>query len=209
MRFIRKRNLQEGEELLYAPSLHWMYPIRHIVLSLPFFLVLFFLWEFAAAYADLVGEMFGAAIVMLAQTIIRNVFLAVFFVVALVFVWRIFLFLSTEYGVTNKRLIIKRGIVRLVVSEIPTDRIESMHCVQGLLGRLFRYGTICICGVGGRMPMFRMVCRPYMLRRKIVDIIEKNKTVTVVHGEIPRPQPAPEPESLIYRYGTFVRVLQK
>jgi membrane protein YdbS with pleckstrin-like domain len=131
-----------------------------------------------------------------------------------IFVCRIFLYLSAEYGVTNKRLIIKKGILRVVVAEIPTDRIESIYCVQGLFGRIFRYGTICVSGIGGKMPVFSMVCRPYALRRKIVDIIEKNKAITVVYGEMskvrpqarPKPEPKVKPEP-ISRYGTFVRVL--
>ena len=62
------------------------------------------------------------------------------------------------------------------------------------------------------MPVFYMVCRPYTVRRKIVEIIEKNKTITVTHGEIPKPQAEEKPkpvtkEEPIYRYGTFVRVI--
>jgi hypothetical protein len=56
-----------------------------------------------------------------------------------------------------------------------------------------------------------MVSRPYALRRKIAEIIEKNKAITVIHGEFPKAKPAPEPKQIeeepIYRYGTFIRVL--
>ena len=109
-------------------------------------------------------------------------------------------------------IIMKKGVIRLLVAEIPTDRIESIYCYQGLLGRLFRYGTLSISGVGGMMPVFKMVHRPYALRRKIVDIIEKNKAITVVHGEMPKAKPVVKPEPVeqeepIHRYGTFVRVL--
>jgi uncharacterized membrane protein YdbT with pleckstrin-like domain len=133
-------------------------------------------------------------------------------VIAVIFVCRIFLYLNTEYGVTNRRILLKRGVIRLMVMEIPTDRIESIYCVQGLLGRIFRYGTLYVSGIGGIRPMFFMVARPYSLRRKIVEIIEKNKTITVVHGDIPKikmpakPEPVVETEPM-YRYGTFVRVL--
>ena len=62
------------------------------------------------------------------------------------------------------------------------------------------------------MPVFHMVCRPYALRRKIGDIIEKNKLVTVVHGDLPKTTPVIKPEPVVeehpdYRYGTFVRVM--
>ena len=57
-----------------------------------------------------------------------------------------------------------------------------------------------------------LVCRPYAVRRKIVGIVEKNKTITVVHGDLPRVQPVIRQEPIaeeepMYRYGTFVRVI--
>jgi uncharacterized membrane protein YdbT with pleckstrin-like domain len=108
----------------------------------------------------------------------------------------------------------KKGIIWVKSTEIPTDRIESIYCVQGILGRLFNYGTICISGIGGTKPVFHMVSKPYGLRRRIVEIIEKNKAITVVHGDLPveekpveaKPKQEVEKEPL-YRYGTFVRVL--
>jgi membrane protein YdbS with pleckstrin-like domain len=214
MRFIRKKNLQEREELLYVPHLHWMYTIRHAVQSLPFFLLLLILWFAVKKYAgfiDFPGEFGGFTVTQAAYFVFKHVFLAALVVVMLIFVCRIFQYLNTEYGVTNKRLIIKKGVFRVVVAEIPFDRIESMCCVQGILGRGFNYGTVFISGVGGMMPVFFMVHRPFALRRKIADIIEKNRTVTVVHGGLPKakppkPEPLPEEEP-VFRYGTFVRVL--
>jgi uncharacterized membrane protein YdbT with pleckstrin-like domain len=212
MTFIKKKNLQEGEELLYVPRLHWMFTIRHMVMSLPFFLFLLIIWGITDSYADASGSILGLASALVIKIAIRNAFLAVLIAIMLVFVWRIFQYISYEYGVTNKRLLMKKGVIRLSIAEIPTDRIESIYCTQGLLGRIFRYGTISISGIGGTMPVFYMVSRPYALRRKIVKIIEKNKAITLVHGELPKPEPVAKPEPKvevepIYRYGTFVRVL--
>jgi membrane protein YdbS with pleckstrin-like domain len=209
MRFIKKKNLMEGEELLYVPQLHWFYTVKNLAQSLPFFLILFILWNTAGSFDALSRSLIGGI-----ELAIRYVFIIGVLIALVVFVCRIFLYLSIEYGVTNKRLIIKKGIIRVVVAEIPTDRIESIYCVQGLFGRLFHYGTICVSGIGGMMPVFSMVSRPYALRRKIVDIIEKNKAITVVYGDMskvkpqakPKPEPKVKPEP-ISRYGIFVRVL--
>jgi membrane protein YdbS with pleckstrin-like domain len=144
------------------------------------------------------------------QILVRQVFLAGLLFFLVVFVCRILQYINTEYGVTSKRLLIKKGVLRLTTAEIPTDRIESIYCTQGILGRIFHYGTMGIAGIGGNMPVFFMVARPYGLRRKIVEIIERNKTITVVHGDLPRVKPAAkqaEEEEPLYRYGTFVRVL--
>jgi len=211
MKFIKKKNLQEGEELLFVPEQHWMYAVRHLFLALPFLVILFIMWRSLANQpgAGMIG------VFPLSARMVGNLFWSLLIADLAVCVFRTVSFLSTEYGVTNKRLIMKRGVVSLNVAEISIDRIESIYCRRGLFGRIFRYGTIVVGGVGGKVPQFYMVRRPFALRRKIVDILEKNKTVTVVHGELPRaPSPLPplaeEPEKEpIYRYGTFVQVLQQ
>jgi hypothetical protein len=43
MTFIKRKNLLEGEDLLYVPRLHWMYTLKPIVHFLPFIIVLFVL----------------------------------------------------------------------------------------------------------------------------------------------------------------------
>lgn len=208
MKFIRKKNLQEGEELLYIPHLHWMYTLKPVLQSLPFFLVLLYLGIAADSVVDFLGWSRDPASPLMIRDIVKYAFLAAAIVVSLRFVWRIFQYLCTEYGVTNKRFIIKKGVIRLTTTEIPSDRIETIHCFQGMWARIFHYGTIHISGIGAKTLVFYMVSDPYALRRKIVDIIEKNKTITVVHGELPRAEKKAEPKKEpVYRYGTFVRVL--
>jgi len=212
MKFIKKKNMQELEELLFAPQLHWMYIIKHMVRSLPFFITLLIIWAVFKRHGGFFCQPEGFGSFLFLNSVFKHIFLAAVIVVLVVFVCRIFLYLSTEYGVTNKRLILKKGVIRLVITEIPFDRIESISCVQGLLGRIFKYGTVYISGVGGTIPVFYMVHRPFTLRRKIAEIIEKNKAITVMHGGMPKTKPPkPEPqvveEEPVFRYGTFVRVL--
>ena len=208
MKFIRKKNLQENEELMYVPGLHWFFTVKYMFLSLPIFVILLILWNYAEEYAAS-GWFDGISNAEELKFVIRYVFLAALLAVLLVFICRIIQYLCVEYGVTNKRLIMKEGVLHRVVTEIPIDKIESICCIQGLLGMILNYGTIRVSGIGGSVPVFLMVGRPYALRRKIMKIIEKNKAITVVHGELPKIKP-PEPveEEPIYRYGTFVRVLK-
>jgi len=208
MKFLKKRNLQENEELLFIPRLHWFYTVKYMILSLPVFVVLLVLWSMAEDYAAS-GWFPGIETAEDFQYIIRYAFLAAILLVLAVFVCRILMYICVEYGVTNKRLLIKKGVLRVVTTEIPIDRIESIRCVQGLAGMIFNYGTLRISGVGGSVPAFHMVCKPYALRRKIVRIIDKNKVITVIHGDLPAVKPpSPEPaEEPIYRYGTFVKVI--
>jgi len=209
MKFVRKKNLQENEEILHLPSLHWFFTVKYMVLSLPVFVVLLIVWALAEDYAE-AGWFPGITTGEDLRYVISYAFLAAVLAVLVCFICRILQYLCVQYGVTNKRLIIKRGVLRIFTTEIPIDRIETVNCIQGLFGMMFNYGTIRVSGIGGSMPAFRMVCRPYALRRKIVAIIEKNKAITVVHGELPKMKP-PEPvvaEEPLYRYGTFVKVLK-
>jgi uncharacterized membrane protein YdbT with pleckstrin-like domain len=208
MKFIKKKNLQENEEILYMPGLHWFFTVKYMILSLPLFVILLIVWSYAEDYADS-GWFYGISNAEELRFVIRYLFLAAVLLVLLVFICRIIVYLNVEYGLTNKRLIVKKGVLRVVVAEIPIDRIESIFCIQSLFGRFLNYGTIRISGIGGSMPAFRMVGRPYTIRRKIAEIIEKNKTITVIHGELPKAKLKPEPveEEPIYRYGTFVRVI--
>jgi uncharacterized membrane protein YdbT with pleckstrin-like domain len=207
MRFIKKKNFLDGEELLYAPKLHWMFMLKHVILSLPFFLILFICWRMAES-----RTLFNFAEAEIIKAGLLYTFLFALMIVLIVFLCRLFQFLCTEYGVTNKRLMIRTGVFKINTAEIPTDRIESIYCQQGILGRIFRYGTLCISGVGGMKPLFYMAARPYALRRKVVDFVEKNKLINVVHGSIPRlapvKPPKPPKEDPPYLFGTFVRVVQ-
>ena len=210
MTFIKSKNLIEGEELLYVPILHWMYTVKHTVLFLLLIPILLIVRAFILSLipTDLVY------LTLFFNENFKYLILGVILIAFLILACRIFLYLSFEYGVTNKRLLMKKGIFRIFTSEITIDRIESIYCIQGLLGMIFNYGTIRISGIGGRAPVFFMVTKPYALRRKIVEIIEKNKTITVIHGDLPEPKPVArqkeaEEEEPVYRYGTFVRILSK
>jgi len=210
MKFIKRKNLLDGEELLYIPRLHWLFLLKPVLKSLPFFIVLFLLWIFSAPITssrELPGFKFDIPL-------INNVFKYIFYVsilaVVIMLVCRIFQYLTTEFGVTSKRLLIKKGVFKVFVSDIPTDRIESIYCFQNFWERIFHCGTIFISGVGGMVPTFFMISRPYALRRKIVEVMERNKAITVVHGNLPRAPQVENPkvkEYPLYLFGTFVRVV--
>ena len=182
MRFIKKKNLTEREQLLYVPVLHWMFIARPIAIFLLVNIIFYVAWAFVSPQ---IAHFFKIQIFYLA--------LISFVIFVFILVVQIYVYLTIEYGVTNKRLMIKRGIFRTITMEIPIDRIEGIYCIQKFFGGVFNYGSIYISGVGGMMPVFHMVHKPYALRRKIVEIIEKDKVIRVVHGDLPKIKPKPEP----------------
>jgi len=214
MKFIKRKNFVEGEKLLYRPELHWWFLFKPVLQVVLVFLVLFLLKGIAGSLG---GSLFGLPDGSEYKTVINDSFKRACLVVIIIFLplffWRILQYVSTEFGVTNKRLIIKKGVIRIYVAEIPTDRIESLYCVQGFWDRIFNCGTIYISGIGGKVPAFFGVARPFALRRRIIEIIEKNKTITVVHGNLPKPPPLIKPapkakEDPLYLFGNFVRIVK-
>jgi hypothetical protein len=90
--------------------------------------------------------------------------------------------------------------------DLPIDKIESVVCVQSLLGSLFSYGTVRVSGIGGMKPRYSTIRKPHKVRRIIYDIIEKNKKITIVREDLPKPVLVKEgqkrkPE---IQYGLFV-----
>jgi len=67
---------------------------------------------------------------------------------------------TSEYGITNKRVIVKIGFIQRYTLEILLPRIESIQVAQSISGRMLDYGTIIINGVGGSRDAFRNMPAP-------------------------------------------------
>lgn len=74
---------------------------------------------------------------------------------------------TSEFTVTDKRLIVKTGFIRRQTHEIFISKIESVSVDQGILGRMFNAGTIITSGTGGSKQKFSNVANPLELRSAI------------------------------------------
>ena len=79
---------------------------------------------------------------------------------------------TTEFAVTNRRVIAKTGFIRRHTLEMLLPKIESVAVHQGILGRLLDFGTVTVTGTGGTKESFRAIIEPLGVRRKINQIIE-------------------------------------
>ncbi len=79
---------------------------------------------------------------------------------------------TTEFAVTNRRVIAKRGFVRRHTLEILLSQVESVSVNQNVLGRILNFGTVTITGTGGTSESFRAIVNPIGVRRKVNQIIE-------------------------------------
>jgi len=61
---------------------------------------------------------------------------------------------TSEFVITNKRIIIKTGFISRKTLEMNLSKIESVNVEQGILGRILGYGTITIIGTAGQESLF-------------------------------------------------------
>jgi len=80
-------------------------------------------------------------------------------------------YLGTEFGVTNRRILIKVGLVRRHSIEILLNKVEGVQVDQGVMGRIFNYGSVLVSGLGGTRESFRDVARPLEFRRRVQESI--------------------------------------
>lgn len=73
---------------------------------------------------------------------------------------------TSEFGVTNKRIIIKVGFIRRRSLEMLLGKVEALTVDQSILGRLFNYGTITTIGTGGTKEPFHLIDDPLEFRRQ-------------------------------------------
>jgi uncharacterized membrane protein YdbT with pleckstrin-like domain len=74
---------------------------------------------------------------------------------------------SSEFAVTNKRVIIKVGVMQRRTLELMLTKVEAISVTQGLLGQLFGCGTIMVTGTGGTREPFDNISSPLQFRRAV------------------------------------------
>jgi uncharacterized membrane protein YdbT with pleckstrin-like domain len=81
--------------------------------------------------------------------------------------------MTAEFGVTNKRVIMKYGFIGRTSAEILLTKIEAIGVEQGVVGRIFNYGTIVVSGTGGTKTPFPRISSPIQFRKAVQEQIEK------------------------------------
>ena len=80
---------------------------------------------------------------------------------------RIVTYRTSEYTVTNHRVVMKLGIFNRVSFELMLNRLEAITVEQNLFGQMFNYGTVTVIGVGGTRDMFTYVPKPMYFRQQV------------------------------------------
>lgn len=180
MDYIRQ-SLSEDEELIHVAEFHWMYNVQ-AVFNLVFGTALSItVIVFALKYQPM---MFGVDHAPGTSAIdqIRSLHPALKILSFFIFLMGILKFAqmmivkaTTEIGVTDIRLVYKRGLVARIVGEINIDRIEGVNVLQGVFGRIFGYGRVMVRGMGVGEVVLPPVEQPIRFKKAIETARSKAK----------------------------------
>ncbi len=147
-----ERVLQPGETVEYMTRLHWILYLRAIVL-----LVLALACVIASAGV-------AQSYVVLALQIAAGVLVVLAIVAALGALIRR---TTTEFAITDRRVIYKAGILRRHTMEINRSKVETVGVDQSILGRVLDYGTVTVRGTGGSFEPIPFIGEPLRFRSHI------------------------------------------
>jgi len=74
---------------------------------------------------------------------------------------------TTEYAVTNKKVVEKYGWLNTYCDEMGLTKIENITINQSMFGKLFNYGNVCIQGTNSNNVNFIGVNKPEEIRKII------------------------------------------
>lgn len=72
---------------------------------------------------------------------------------------------ASEFAVTDRRVIIKVGLISRRTLEMNASKIENISINQTIMGRILNYGTIEISGTGGTKETFSNIAAPMEFKK--------------------------------------------
>jgi len=145
-------NLLAGESVVFRTRLHWLLFLGPVLFTVIILLpIAWFLstgtWS-GYAWIPLAFGLF-----LLLTTLVKR--------------------LSSDFAVTNKRIMMKVGVFRTRSIEILLSKVEAIAVDQSLLGRIFGYGDIAVTGSGGTRETFAQIQAPLEFRRAVQSVTDK------------------------------------
>ncbi len=175
-----RQSLTDDEELIHIAEFHWMYTVNAVFnmifsFALAIGIIIFALKFEPVMLGNIAPE--GAGFIerfMSLHPVVKILSLLIFLLGVLKFVQMMIIKITTEIGVTDIRLVYKRGLVARAVGEINIDRIEGVNVLQGILGRIFGYGRVMVRGMGVGEVVLPPIAQPIRFKKAI----EKARTST-------------------------------
>lgn len=152
-----QNTLLSDEQLTYVTHPHW------IVFGTPFaalLVSLFVLFDGPRLFFSAIAIIYGLPVYVWVSL--------AFLLYAIYSGLKALIYYSTsEYGVTDKRVLMKVGWIQRDSLELFLRRVEGIKVYQSVMGRILNYGTIIIIGTGGTKDPFYYIPDPLSFRRRI------------------------------------------
>jgi hypothetical protein len=148
------QNLMPGETILYAASIH---PLIF----------------FSSAIYLLLGLFLGIIIMVSPESraAVAGVFILVGLISPYFAIKALIVLLTTECVLTDRRVLAKSGLISRNSTELLLSKVESLQVKQGILGRIFNFGSVIITGTGGSTSPFPGRARPLDFRKRVQEQI--------------------------------------
>jgi len=162
-----ENNLIPGETILYRTKLHWIVLFWPVLVGSLLGLISVLLFFSAVASRSGSSQSHSVA----AGT-------GAFFLVvgAAIIGFGILRRNATEIAVTNKRVLIKTGLLSRRTIELLLSKIESIGVDESPSGRIFGFGTVIVRGTGGTPESFDQIAHPLEFRRQVHAHVEDGPT---------------------------------
>jgi uncharacterized membrane protein YdbT with pleckstrin-like domain len=148
-------NLLPDERIVYRMRLHWLLFLPSVLVTLFVLLPIAWLLDRGSWSGYAWIPLAIAALLLLAAFIKRQ---------------------SSDFAVTNKRVMTKVGVMDTRSIELLLGKIEAIAVEQSLMGRLFGYGDIVITGSGGTKEAFTRIQSPMAFRNAVQSVTDAGGT---------------------------------
>ena len=138
-----ENNLSAGETVVYKAKLHFFLFVQPVIVLLLGY------WFYISVNS--VAHYIGLGLLILGLiSLIR----------------RILLILGAEYAVTNKRVILKTGIIGRNAIDLVLAKCEGLQIKQSIWGRIFGFGTLTVT-TGGVTSSYPFIANPLGFKKEI------------------------------------------
>src|SRR3954467_6086956 len=162
-------HLLDSEQIVYRARLHWIIFGASILMAVLGILVAIILQTLQHDYWYLGLAFVGIGLLLAIGPAIR--------------------YATSELAVTDKRVLAKHGFIERESIETLLTKIEAISVDQGIIGRVFDYGSITITGTGGTEDSCPRISQPLEFRRQIqsqvVALEERRGTPSLAQGNPP------------------------
>jgi uncharacterized membrane protein YdbT with pleckstrin-like domain len=142
--------LQPNEEIRYRARIHFFLFMQPIIL-----LVIGYMCYLDSAK---ITHYLGATVLFLGFVLL---------------IQRILVKAGSIYVVTNRRVILKTGIISRRIVELVLAKCEGIQVIQSIFGRIFGFGTITVT-TGGVTNSYPFVANPLRFKREVNTCIEES-----------------------------------